>query len=501
MTKNIINVILQIMKYIKIQKGGLFKKMKNNKRIFSLLLLACMIFSFSACAQAPEEEIIPDYSSEIGEIDFMGAEFKFMQQNEEHTTGEDYFGYVANTEFADLALQRVKEVESNFNVKVNVITGKDIPSTIQNETYAGLVSVDAAQAKSTQMGGTVRAGLLYDITQLGDYINYTDAEKWGNEELLKPFFWDGGLYGVVPAAWPIHKYRSMDGPMVVNEDLIRSINETDPREFVEKDEWTWDKLEELMPVYNHINNAGDEVKALYTTVHWLFRTIQSTNGEGFVFRDENGEYQLGLHSDKTFEAMAPAWDWAFGDYASFVYIDTSNVWENMLQAFLDNKSVLTIMNGTDLVGAENSIAYQMANFGVVPFPRGPFGNNNTTSGTTITEVRFGTFIPLLSKDPAMSAIVLNAIYEPLPGYETEESIIEYLRHNYFFDDRDVVNFVDAFNNIVYNYRNEALTDVYIGINSSKSMREWLDQYAEADEKNRAEYVVNIESTIDELFGE
>ncbi|MBQ4628959.1 MAG: hypothetical protein IJB44_07760, partial [Clostridia bacterium] len=79
--------------------------------------------------------------------------------------------------------------------------------------------------------------------------------------------------------------------------------------------------------------------------------------------------------------------------------------------------------------------------------------------------------------------------------------IEYLRHNDFFDDRDVVNFVDAFNNIVYNYRNEALTDVYIGINSSKSMREWLDQYAEADEKNRAEYVVNIESTIDELFGE
>jgi hypothetical protein len=474
--------------------------MKNSKRIFSAILLILMSASICSCGEQAEPEIIPDYTIEIGEIDFMGAEFNFMQQNEEHSTGEDYFGYVAETEFADLAMQRVRDIESNFNVKINVITGKDIPSTIQNESYAGHVSVDAVQAKSTQMGGTVRAGLLYDIALLSDYINFTNADKWGNEELLKPYFWDGGLFAVVPAAWPMHKYRSMDGPMVVNENIISYLNETDPREFVEKDEWTWDKLEELMPIYNHINDAGDEVKALYTTVHWLFRTMQTTNGEGIIVKDENGEYQVGLHADKTFEAMATAWDWSFGDYSSFVYIDTSNVWENMLQAFLDNKSVLTIMNGTDLVGSENSIAYKMENFGVIPFPRGPYGNNKSTSGTTITEVRFGTSIPLLSKDPAMSAIVLNAIYDPLPGYEDDQGIIEYLRHNYFFDDRDVTNFIDAFDNIVYNYRNEGLTDVYIGIRETKSMREWLDQFAEADENNRQKYVINIETSIDEIMG-
>jgi hypothetical protein len=101
----------------------------------------------------------------------------------------------------------------------------------------------------------------------------------------------------------------------------------------------------------------------------------------------------------------------------------------------------------------------------------------------------------------MSAIVLNAIYDTLPGYEDDQGIIEYLRHNYFFDDRDVTNFIDAFDNIVYNYRNEGLTDVYIGIRETKSMREWLDQYAEADENNRQKYVINIETSIDELFGE
>ena len=283
---------------------------------------------------------------------------------------------------------------------------------------------------------------------INDYIDFTDFKKWGTLENLKPFFWDNEIYAVTPAAWPMLKYRSMDGPMIVNENIISFLNETDPREFAEKDEWTWEKLEELMPVYNHINDSGDEVKALYTTVHWLFRTIQPTNGQGMVYQDENGEYQLGLHSDITFEAMYTAWNWAFGEYSSFVYIDLNNNWTNMLQAFLDGKSVLTIMNGTDLLGTQNSIAYQMDNFGVIPFPRGPLGNNTANPGSTITDTRFGTAIPLLCKDPAMSAIVLDAIYEPLPGYEEEQSVIDYLRRNFFFDDRDVANYISAFENII-----------------------------------------------------
>lgn len=475
--------------------------MTKTKRLFSLIILFCMILSFASCGAQAEPEIVPDYTTELDEIDFMDADFIFMQKNDEHSTGENYFGYVIETEFADLAMQRVKEVEEKYNVKATIVTDKDINSTVQNETYAGEVSADAIQEESGSINGIARAGMLHGLTGLSDYIDYTDSKKWGTLENIKPFFWDNELYAVIPASWPMLKYRSMDGPMIVNENIISFLNETDPREFVEADEWTWDKFEELMPIYNHINDSGEEVKALYTTVHWLFRTMQPTNGQGMVYQDENGEYQLGLHSEITFDAMATAWDWAFGDYASFVYIDTNNNWTNMLQAFLDEKSVLTIMNGTDLLGSENSIAYQMDNFGVIPFPRGPLGSNATTPGSTITGTRFGTAIPLLCKDPAMSAIILNAIYEPLPGYEDEQSVIDYLRHNFFYDDRDVENYINAFNQIIYNYRAEGITDVYISINSSKSMREWLDQSAEADENNRQKYVINMESSIDSVFGE
>jgi hypothetical protein len=100
----------------------------------------------------------------------------------------------------------------------------------------------------------------------------------------------------------------------------------------------------------------------------------------------------------------------------------------------------------------------------------------------------------------MSAILLNAIYEPLPGYETEEDVISYFRRFYFFDDRDVENFVNMYNTVLYNYRCEYVTDVYININGSKTMSERLEQFAEADEQNRQKYIVNIESSIEEILG-
>ncbi|MBE6896703.1 MAG: hypothetical protein E7477_06335, partial [Ruminococcaceae bacterium] len=184
------------------------------KKILSLILLSCMVFSICACAQE-EPEVVPDYTTELDSVDFMGADFIFLQRNDEHSSGENYFGYVSETEFADLALKRVEEVEDKYNIKITVHTDKDINSTVQNETYAGAVSADAVQESSGGINGLSRAGLLHGLSDLSDYIDFTDFKKWGTLENLKPFFWDNEIYAVTPAAWPMLKYRSMDGPMIV----------------------------------------------------------------------------------------------------------------------------------------------------------------------------------------------------------------------------------------------------------------------------------------------
>lgn len=255
--------------------------MKKILRTISIFLLISMMTSFAACATLKEEEIAPEYSSELSETDFMGANFSFFLNNSHQSTGEDYLGYLINTEFSDLAKERINEVEKTYNVEISIVTNRDINQTIQNETYAGQVSADAVQTSSQGLAGSIRAGFMHDLAALTDYLDYRDSEKWGNIETIKALCWDGGIFGVIPDAWPMLKYYSMDGPLIVNEDIIRYLNQTDPREFVETNEWTWDKFEELMPVYNHVNDAGDEVTALFTSIHWLFRTMQSSNGEGF----------------------------------------------------------------------------------------------------------------------------------------------------------------------------------------------------------------------------
>lgn len=467
-------------------------------RKFMLLITLIIAAVLVSCA-AEEPESVPEYESGIGEFDFMNEEFVFFTRNVEQTSGGEYMGYVQDSEFADLVRARIREVENRYNVRITTEQKNDLNNMVVSGSVAGSLDIDAVQMNSGELASLVRGGYLADLTLYSDYIDYTDSAKWGNIEMLKPLFWNNGLFGVTPAGWPMLKYGSIDGAVVVNEDIIQYLRETDPRELVEKDEWTWSKFEELMPVYSHVNDNGDNVWALYTSLHWLFRTMHTTNGEPFVVRDAGGEYQLGLHMPTTFEAMQTAWNWAFGDYSSFVSIRSSG-WIDMISTFEHGLATVIIMDGSDICGTSNSIAYRMDNFGVVPFPHGPKGSVKDT-GASITGTKFSTAITALSEDPVMSAVVLNDIYEPLPGYETDEKVMDYMRRFYFYDDRDVHNFMSMYENILYNYRNEGLTDVYISLTGGKSMSEWLEQFADKDEENRVKYLVNIESSIDSIFGD
>ncbi|MBR5720996.1 MAG: hypothetical protein IKX78_00770, partial [Clostridia bacterium] len=136
------------------------------RKILSLLFTVCIVFTLCSCGQQAESETVPEFTLDLGDVDYKGAEFVFAQRNAEHSTGEDYFGYVVNTEFSDLAIKRIKEVEDKLHVKITVDTsGSDIGYLVPATTMSGLVPFDALQASST-MSGLAQAGYLYDITAL-----------------------------------------------------------------------------------------------------------------------------------------------------------------------------------------------------------------------------------------------------------------------------------------------------------------------------------------------
>ena len=281
--------------------------------------------------------------------------------------------------------------------------------------------------------------------------------------------------------------------------MIKTLAVEDPREYVENKTWTWDKFEEVLPIYAHTDATGKYVYAFYSTIHWFFRGMQLMNGDPVVYR-ENDEWKLGVFTQTSIDAYEKTFDWAYGAYKDYIYIEPGNEWTKLLPNFVDGISVMAIINATQIYNTSDSVAYMLDDFAVLNLPTGP-NATETTTGTTFNGISFCTGIPLLTDDPEFSAFVLDKIYDYLPGYEDEQSVIDYLKRYYFYDERDINVFINSFRNAQYEYRDESLTDIVIGISDSKTVIQWIDSYRDAYEANRQKYVVNIEDTILELYGE
>ena len=465
------------------------------KRSIAILLVLAMSISLLLSCSETEPEAVPemDFDSEKNQT-YDDADFIYLVDNDSRV-----LGYVNDTLFSDLVYQRIDDVEKQLDVNITLEnTSQGKIGIIQSETFAGVSHYAALMDNSNALSSGTRGGLLYDLCLLSS-LNALDNEKWGTPENRKTLYWDGTVYGLFPAKYPLHMMNGIEGLMVVNEQMIKRLNQKDPREYIEEGVWTWDKFEELMPYYAHTDDMGKYVYALYMTIHWIFRTIQTTNGGHVTYKDGD-EWQLGLRTQQQVDALSRGYDWAFGDYSPYVYIEPGNAWTNVLPKFLDGMSVIALLPSNDIYGKEDSIAYKMEDFGILTFPTGPEGSLSSP-GTTITDCRFITAIPALFSEPEMAGAVINALYEPLEGFETFDDTLSYMRQYYFYDDRDVECYRRGYENVMYDYRNEGLNDVVININDSKTMVQWLEQFEPADEVNRQKFVVNIESSIDELYGD
>ena len=195
-----------------------------------LLLVAC----------SASEEIVPEYGTDQTEITFDGMEIKFSILPREEYTYEMYILYPQDTLFADLAKQRVNDVEEKYDVKIN-FTFEKIHENLLFSILSDEVICDIFTSNDYELYDHIKSNLLYPIDSLESGIVYTDSDKWGRREQLVSYVYKDHLYGVLPMYWPETMYKNCDHFFFVNESMIASIGETDPREYVENGEWTRDK--------------------------------------------------------------------------------------------------------------------------------------------------------------------------------------------------------------------------------------------------------------------
>ncbi|MBE6896874.1 MAG: hypothetical protein E7477_07220, partial [Ruminococcaceae bacterium] len=94
------------------------------KNVCKLLVFVLLLAMFAGCAEEPEQFDLNFGNNGDETPDLDGMELLYRVNLDSGNGGidisENYLGYVLETEFSDLAMQRVRDLEEEYNFKLNV---------------------------------------------------------------------------------------------------------------------------------------------------------------------------------------------------------------------------------------------------------------------------------------------------------------------------------------------------------------------------------------------
>ncbi len=413
------------------------------KRIAAVFLI--VVLFLSACGTA-SPEIIPEFDIISGSDDLGGFNLQWGFSMSVYTEDTDnVFGYIPDTVFADTANRRKEDVENSLNCKISVFNDSN-SSVIRSRLTAALASgahiYDLATADSSAMSSFVRSGSLIGLSSLLDVHN---TDKWGTPSMLMPALWKDDLYGVVPFAWPNLLYTFAGHIIAVNENMISRLGETDPREYVEALEWTWDKFEECLERYTH-EDSGRTVYAFQSHPAYFAMNMSLSNGVSMA-AVEDGKVTVGIYTEAGREALEKAQAIFLRDDKDYIHPSDTTASGELL---VNGECVMISQGHGGMIATAGSILYVMDNVGVLPFPQGPKATPRVYP-SYYQQIPYITSIPVTTYDMNAAATILSAMYEPFEGLETKDLIAEYMNNQVFFDDRDAYIFINMIEHTEYNY--------------------------------------------------
>lgn len=463
--------------------------MRQPIRIICLALVIVLILC--ACGEAAAEEKVPEYDfgSGISAEDMGGFRLVWGWSG---STGSSVFGFVPDTALADMAIERRKEVEKNLNCVIELRQSSTMVDNFRSGILAGFQDYDIV-ATGGALRTDARAGNLMGLASLIDVRN---TDKWGTPNMLQPMLWNEDVYGVVPFAWPDLIYRLSGHILAVNENIVSRLAQPDPREFVEKGEWTWDKFEEVIRDYT-FEDAGRTIYGV--RVHLPYYSIDFLLSNGVAVSSyEDGHVVAGVYTEAGREAM---------ERAQTVYYDTCHDYFHPLtdsvgdDEFSNGETVMYLTWLNELTGSTNWIMYNMDNIGILPFPQGP----KATPGKYLSynEGLLLCFaIPINARDPYASAKIMSAMAEPFDAYKTKNDIIDYMTSQIFFDRRDVEVVVNEVTNTEYGFFSEGARSVLEGvINTHTSISQVLESNASKYETIVEDYMIPVYHARVAVYGE
>lgn len=320
--------------------------MKSLKTIFSLLIVAAISLSITACNGGGTSSV--DYTSNFGSSLTGGGDVNSKVgidelENKTITYLADYDPLANPSVGAQLFYEK-------FGGKIEAVR------VTRDEMYDKMAELIIAE-QSPDIFDYHWNAFPHGISRnqyeaLDDYIDLTDPIWQDVAPIAEQYAWKGEHY-----YYPINYY--VNYALIYDVDLIQNEGLEDPYELYQNGNWTWDTMYELMTEF--CSNGEDR----YGYFGLQPASFIATTGETMVSVEPDGTIVNNLRSPEVTRAM----EYIEKCNKEGLFGDRSNVWRG--DTALNDGDILFYGMGIDWMVEALSKARPDANIFFVPFPRDP----------------------------------------------------------------------------------------------------------------------------------
>lgn len=349
----------------------------------------------------------------------------------------------ANTTLYDCVDARFDEINRKYNCEIEYQcfgTTANYEERFTALMFSGICPADIIYGHTdSKLQAFTEAGHLYPLTNLKDFLDYENSEKFGSPGILEAAMVDGVPYAVQPCYWPGFQ-NNFNFVLIYNPILTTQQGISDLHEYYENQNWTWDIFQNII---ENFDNGGDEdyYATMSRTEAFATMALASNGVKGVDYID--GYLKSDISTPKAIRAV----EWMqeiFLNNEEKIFIPDD--WE--LDEFIDS-SVMTAITTTPQITAGKVQYESSVKFGIMPFPCGPDGTYGEWAQYTAAIRGFA--IPANNTDPEVSARIINDLCEPFDEFGGEEGLYDYFNENVFFDPIDTEIFFAVGENVRYTY--------------------------------------------------
>ena len=369
------------------------------KKFTALVLALLMLLSVAGVASAEEPRHI-----------VLGTPWDIFYDST-HTDVYDNPGYSGDLA-QDMMFEKVKEVEEKWNVTFEFMnmTYSGSKESINTSIMAGTPDVDVYMVGMAVAAPAIANGYAIDLR---DILPADHPVINGTDEVLSYVDMGDGSVSLLIA----NKKENMvadTNPLGFNLQMIENANLEDPRDLVERGEWTWDKFIEYCQVLTK-DNDGDGIIDVYGFGGWpedYLNEILMSNGTYIAANQKEN-----LTSVEVAEALQFMQDLNV-TYGVMHPIPEQNGWDVCRFLYRDQKVAFTPLAAWIMSNFEDysykkpdqpTLEFDMV---FVPWPVGPSGNAETNAAKVIGST--GYMLPVGIEDPLL---VFNVLYDILNWYD------------------------------------------------------------------------------------